>query len=52
MEDFVDFDKLIKAVNDMVESNREKLLKVIKNANVITNDMVEKIIDILTESTN
>lgn len=50
MEDFVDFDKFIKGVNDMVESNREKLLKVVKNADVITNDMVEKIVNILTES--
>lgn len=52
MEGFVDFDKFIKGVNDMVESNREKLLEVVKNADVITNDMVEKIVNILTESTN
>lgn len=52
MEDFVDFEKFIKDVNSMIESNREKLLEVIKNANVITNDMVERIVNILTDSAN
>lgn len=51
MKDFVDFDKFIKDVDNMIESNREKLLEAVKNANVITNDMVEKIVNILTDVT-
>lgn len=49
MEGFVDFDKFIKDVNDQIEDNRKRVIEAVNRAYVISEDMVEKIIDILVE---
>ncbi len=52
MEDVVDIDKFIKTVKDQIESNRKKVIEAVNRACracVISEDMVEKIIDILVE---
>ena len=48
-EDVVDIDKFIKTVKDQIESNRKKVIEAVNRACVISEDMVEKIIDILVE---
>ena len=48
-EGVVDIDKFIKAVNDRIEDNRKQVIEAVNRAHVISEDMVEKIIDILVE---
>ena len=48
-EDVVDIDKFIKTVKDQIEDNRKKVIEAVNRACVISEDMVEKIIDILVE---
>lgn len=48
-DDVVDIDKFIKTVKDQIESNRKKVIEAVNRACVISEDMVEKIIDILVE---
>lgn len=48
-EDFVDFDKFIKDVNDQIENNRKQVIEAVNRACVISEDMRDKIIDILVE---
>ena len=43
----VDIDKFIKAVNNQIEDNRKQVIEAVNRACVISEDMVEKIIDIL-----
>lgn len=49
MEDVVDFDKFIKDVNDQIENNRKQVIEAVNRACVISEDMRDKIIDILVE---
>lgn len=49
MEDVVDIDKFIKTVKYQIEDNRKRVIKAVNQACVISEDMVEKIIDILVE---
>lgn len=48
-EGFVDFDKFIKTVKDQIENNRKQVIEAVKCACVISEDMRDKIIDILVE---
>ena len=48
-EDVVDIDKFIKTVNDRIEDKRKQVIEAVNRAYVISEDMVEKIIDILVE---
>lgn len=48
-EDVVDIDKFIKTVQDRIEDNRKQVIEAVNRAYVISEDMVEKIIDILVE---
>ena len=48
-EDVVDIDKFIKTVKDQIENNRKQVIEAVNRACVISEDMVEKIIDILVE---
>ena len=43
----VDIDKFIKTVKDQIEDNRKQVIEAVNRACVISEDMVEKIIDIL-----
>lgn len=45
----VDIDKFIKTVKDQIEDNRKQVIEAVNQACVISEDMVEKIIDILVE---
>ena len=49
VENVVDIDKFIKTVNDRIEDNRKRVIEAVNRAYVISEDMVEKIIDILVE---
>ena len=45
----VDIDKFIKTVKDRIEDNRKQVIEAVNQAYVISDDMVEKIIDILVK---
>ena len=45
----VDIDKFIKTVKDRIEDNRKQVIEAVNRACVISDDMVEKIIDILVK---
>ena len=48
-EGVVDIDKFIKTVKDQIEYNRKQVIEAVNRACVISDDMVEKIIDILVK---
>lgn len=48
-EGVVDIDKFIKTVNDRIEDNRKQVIEAVKRACIISEDMRDKIIDILVE---